>query len=323
MTRRALLLVSLVLAIGWASPATAQTDIDAIRDQLAEDLQGVHIGAGYAAIVDFAVSRDISSATFYPDDVSGVSDSELSSTKVPFRFTLGDDGATTKPFIQGHFAYQTLNADLEFLADELVRSEWRTYGGSLSGGLEIGLSDTMKLIPAVSVGYGRIENRADYTGPIGNEFLRPVFTNLHFDWDSNAVVYGATLGIEYRRQYHRTVVEELGNLTHQRGKSTTASTPLADFDGHVTAFDLELNAVRPTSLKLAGYSLAVVGLFGYSGIFGPHRDALGFDHFFETGLGLQGDLSSKGWKLTSLRLGLKAIYGPDVKGWGLIVGYEF
>ena len=76
-------------------------------------------------------------------------------------------------------------------------------------------------------------------------------------------------------------------------------------------------------MTLGGYPLSIVGLFGMTSIFGPDRDALGFDRFFETGLGLQGDLSSRGWKVTSLRLGLKAIYGPDVTGWGLIVGYEF
>jgi hypothetical protein len=307
----------------WSPQVLAQTDFDAIRDQLAADLRGVQIGAGYAAIVDFAVSRDISAATFYPDEVEGVSDTKLASIKVPYRFVLGADDLPARPFIQGHFTYQTLNADFNFLADELVRSEWKTFGGSLSGGFEVALGDAMKLIPAVSVGYGRIENRAEYTGPIGSELLRPIFTNLLFDWDANAVVYGASLGLDYRRQYGQIDLEVLGNLTHHLVESTSASTELAEFEGHVTAFDLEVNAVRPTSLTLGGYPLAVVGLFGMTSIFGPDRDALGFDRFFETGLGLQGDLSAKGWKVTSLRLGLKAIYGPDVIGWGLIVGYQF
>jgi hypothetical protein len=318
------LLLSVVLsAAAWSPQAVAQSDIDGIRDQLAKDLRDVHIGAGYAAIVDFAVSRDISAATFYPDEMDGVTDPKLTSIKIPFRFSLGSEGAPTRPFVQGHFAYQTLNADYELLADELIRSEWKTLGGSLSGGFEVSLGETMKLIPAVSVGYGRIENRANYTGPVGREFLQPIFSNLVFDWEANALVYGASLGLDYRRQYGRVDLEVLGNLTHHLVESTSASTELAEFDGHVTAFDLEVNAVHPTSMTLGGYPLSIVGLFGMTSIFGPDRDALGFDRFFETGLGLQGDLSSRGWKVTSLRLGLKAIYGPDVTGWGLIVGYEF
>jgi len=315
--------IAVLCVAGWSSQAAAQTDFDAIREQLAADLQSAHIGTGYAAIVDFAVSRDISSARFYPDEVEGVRDPELASTKLPFRLVLGADGASARPFLQGHFAYQTLDADFEFLADELVRSRWKTYGGSLSGGYEIKLGESMKLLPAISLGYGRLENRANYTGPIGNEILRPAFSNLLFDWNANALVYGASLGLDYRRQFGSVDLEVLGNLTHHRLETTSASTEFAEFDGHVSAFDLEVNAVRPTSWTLGGTPLAVVGLFGATSIFGPDRDALGFDRFFETGLGLQGDLSSRGWKLTSLRLGLKAIYGPDVIGWGLIVGYKF
>ena len=148
------LLLTVVLSVAaWSPPAVAQSDIDAIRDQLAADLRDVHIGTGYAAVVDFAVSRDISAATFYPDEVDGVTDPKLQSIKIPFRFLLGREDAATRPFVQGHFAYQTLNADFNLLADELIRSEWKTLGGSLSGGFEVALNETMKLIPAVSVGY--------------------------------------------------------------------------------------------------------------------------------------------------------------------------
>ena len=38
---------------------------------------------------------------------------------------------------------------------------------------------------------------------------------------------------------------------------------------------------------------------------------------------LEGDVSSRGWKIKSLRFGVKGIFGPDVKGWGLIIGYGF
>ena len=151
---------------GWTTQAAAQSDIDAIRELVAAQLQGVQVGAGYAAIVDFAVSRDISAATYYPDEVEGVHDPKLTSIKLPFSFTFGAEGDSKRPFLQGHFAYQTLDADFELLADELIRSEWKTYGGSVSGGVEIALSDSMKLLPVVSLGYGRITQRSR-RGPAG------------------------------------------------------------------------------------------------------------------------------------------------------------
>ncbi len=314
-----------VLFAAWSPHALAQAEIDfdAIRESVADSIGGVNLGAGYAAIVDFAVSRDISAAVYYPDEVDGASDPTLSAVKVPWRFVFGDAEARTRPFLQGHIAYQTLETDLDLLADERIGSEWTTFGGSVAGGLEVSLGESMRLLPAIHLGYGRIENRATYDGPIAEEFLQPIFSNLLFDWDANAVVYGASLGLDYRRQFGGFDVEVLGNLTHHQVESTSASTEFAEFDGHVSAYDIEVNAVRPTSWKLGRYPLAIVGLFGMTGILGPDRDALGFDKFFEAGLALEGDLSPRGGKLTSLRFGLKAIFGPDVTGWGLIVGYGF
>ena len=76
-------------------------------------------------------------------------------------------------------------------------------------------------------------------------------------------------------------------------------------------------------LSAIGYRLSIVGLFGGTAIFGPDRDALGFDRFFEAGLGLEADVSSRDWKVSSLHFGLKAIFGADVRAWGLICGYGF
>lgn len=320
---RRLLALFLLAPLSPIAVAQSIVDTDVLRQQLAADLEAVHIGTGYAAIVDFAVSRDISSATFYPNDVEGVANPSLTSTKLPFRFRLGSDESTIRAFVQGHLAYQTFETDFVFLPDELVSSRWRTSGGSLAGGVEIPIGDSLRLLPAVGVGYGRVVNRAQYTGPIGQDVLRPVFTNLLFDWDADAFIYGASLGLDWQREYRGMAFEVLANAAHHLVRSTSSSSEFVEFDGHVTMLDIEFNAIRPTSWSVGNYPLALVGLFGATGIIGPDRDALGFDKFFEAGLGLEGDVSSKGWKIKSLRFGVKGIFGPDVKGWGLIIGYGF
>ena len=59
-----LFVVFTATGLGAPGAACAQSDdlIDAIRDLAKESFDPVKIGAGYAAMVDFAVSRDISSA---------------------------------------------------------------------------------------------------------------------------------------------------------------------------------------------------------------------------------------------------------------------
>jgi hypothetical protein len=320
-------IISLLLCLlaGMPLSAMAQTDldIDVIR-QAAEDVfDQVEIGAGYAAIVDFAVSRDISSATFYPDEVDGVVDPKLKNTKVPFRIFLGGNDTGRRPFVQGHFAYQTLESGFDVLPDEFINSTWTTYGVSIAGGIELPFGEYFKLLPVASVGYGRIENRAKFYGPISESLLEPALSELVFNWNANTVVYGASLGADYRRDIGGFDVEILGSLTHHQIESTSASNEFTSIRGHVTAFDFEVNTVHATPWKLGGYPLSIVGLFGGTKFLGPDSDALGFDHFLEAGIGLEGDVSAKGWKVDSLRLGVKAIFGPDVSGWGLILGYGF
>jgi hypothetical protein len=320
---RWLLAVCSLAALSPIALAQSIVDTDALRQQLASDLEAAHIGTGYAAIVDFAVSRDISSATFYPDDVDGVADPQLQSAKLPFRFRFGSEESAARAFLQGHVAYQTFEADLVFLPDERIGSRWRTTGGSLAVGVEIPVGKSLRLLPTAGVGYGRIVNRADYTGPIGQDLLRPVFTNLLFDWDADAFVYGASLGLDWRQEFRGMMLEILANASHHLVRSSSSSSEFVDFDGHVTVLDVEFNAVRPTSWSIGEYPLSLVALFGATGMLGPDRDALGFDKFFEAGLGLEADLSSKDWKVKSLRLGMKGIFGPDVRGWGLVIGYGF
>jgi hypothetical protein len=317
--------VLLYLLAGVPVAALAQTDeeIDLIRQAAQDAFDPVKIGAGYAAIVDFAVSRDISSAAFNPDASDGVIDPTIKSTKVPFRFFLGGNESGRRPFVQGHFAYQTMDAGFDVAPGELVDSTWTTYGASIAGGIELPFGEHFRLLPVVSAGYGRIENRANFYGPLSEAFLEPALSELVFNWDANTVVYGASLGGDYRRDLGSFDLEVLGSLTHHRIESTSASNEFTTIRGHVTALDFELNTVHATPWKLGSYPLSVVGILGGTAVFGPERDALGFDKFFEAGLGLEGDVSARGWKVASLRFGVKAIFGPDVTGWGLILGYGF
>jgi hypothetical protein len=319
------LLVAFAVA-GLCGPgaASAQSDdlIDAIRELAKESFDPVKIGAGYAAMVDFAVSRDISSANFYPDASDGVVDPSLKHFQFPFRFVFGDDGSIPRPFLQGLVAHQTVESGFDFAPGEFIASEWETWGVSLSGGYYVPVSEHLSFLPVLSIGYGSLENRARYSGPISEQLLRPALAGLVFDWDASAVSYGASLGFDYRRELGGFNVELLGSVSHHYIESVDAPNEFVDFQSRVSAFDLEVSTIHPTPWKMFGNPLSIVGLFGNTRIFGPERDALGFDSFFEAGAGIDLDVSARGWKVQSLRFGAKAIIGPDVDGWGLIIGYR-
>ena len=321
--RRSIFAGIVILGLCVPGVASAQSDdvIDAIRELAQETFDPVKIGAGYAAIVDFAVSRDISSESFYPDASDGVVDPSLSHFQFPFRFVFGDDESRPRPFLQGLVAHQTVSSGFDVAPGEFIDAEWKTWGASVSGGYDIPLSEHLSLLPLLSVGYGSLDSRARYAGPISEQLLQPALSGLIFDWDSSAVTYGASLGVDYERSLQGFDIEVLGSVTHHRIESVDAPNDFVDFRGRVSGFDLEVSTIHPTSRKLFGNPLSIVGLFGHTRIFGSERDALGFDSFFEAGAGIELDVSARGWKVRSLRFGAKAIFGADVDGWGLIIGY--
>ena len=319
-----ILVVSAAAGLCVSGPAFAQSDdpIDAIRDLAKATFDPVEIGAGYAAMVDFAVSRDISSANFYPDTSDGVVDPSLKHFQFPFRFVFGDDASIPRPFLQGLVAHQTVESGFDFAPGESVFSEWETWGFSLSGGYDIPLSEHLAFLPVLSIGYGSLENRARYSGLISEQLLQPALSGLIFDWDTSAISYGASLGFDYRRKLGDFEIEVLGSVSHHYIESVDSPNEFVDFRSRVSGSDLEASTIHPTSWKMFGNPLSIVGLFGHTRIFGPERDALGFDSFFEAGAGIDLDVSARGWKIKSLRFGAKAIFGPDVDGWGLIIGYR-
>lgn len=303
--------------------AQSDDDIDAIRQQIAENHDFQKIGAGYGAVVSFAVNPDVTTAKFLPDATPGIIDPSVAVFRAPYRHLFNKDSDGSRPFIQGVIAYQTVEAGLEVAENELIDARWRTLGIAGSGGMEIPLGDHLVVLPAVTVGYGHIDNDASYTGAIAESVLQPAFEGLVFDWDADVLIYGLTIGADYQRQVRNFELELHGSLTHHLVESFDSSSPLVDFETDITALDLEANTVHPTSAKLAGYPISVVTLFGYTAFFGAERDALAFSTFFEAGLALDFDIAAKGWKMQSFRVGGKAIFGPDVKGWGFIFGYDF
>jgi len=322
---RFLPIIPMIVSLLLSPLASAQTDeeIDALRDAARKSFDPRKIGAGYAAIISFAVSPDISTATFHADAGEGVVDPTLKVYRAPFRKVFRQDMDGPRPFIGGLLAYQDLDSGFIPLPDERIDSDWRTYGGVVSGGFEIPAGERWRLLPSLSLGFGSLDNRARYSGPVSETYLRPALQGLVFDWEAKALVYGAAFGAIYERKTSRLGVELNSSLTYHYIESFDTATDFPSFHGDVAAFDIELNLVRPTSTSIGEYPLAIVALFGNTTFLGPNRDALGFDSFHEAGLALEADVSVRGWKVRTLRLGLKRIVGGDVQGWSMILGYGF
>lgn len=317
---------AIVLLLGSVTSAAAQTVddlVDSLREQARADLDPAALGTGYAALIDFAVSPEISAATFRPESSPGVSDETISVFRVPIRYVFSRDGSRLRPFIQATLAYETTEAAFDLLPEERILAEWRTYGASGAVGVEYAVSERLRLLGAINAGFGRIDSTAGYTGPIGQTLVGPALDNLVFGWNADARVLGASLGVDYLQPFERFDLEIRGSLIHHAVETYDVSTPFVEFDSRATTADLDINAVVPLGRKLWGAPLSVVVLGGGTAFLGPDRDALGFSSFLEAGVAMDMDLRDRASAIKFLRFGAKVIAGSEVDGFGLIVAYGF
>lgn len=294
--------------------------IDQIRQQVIQQAGPDRLGAGYAAMMSFAATPDISSATYYVD---GANDPTLNVYKIPLRHEFALEGRDWKPFVQATFGYLDYEAKFDFLPQESVKADWKSYGGSLSLGVNVPFDQSVTFVSALDLGLLRLESSADYRGPVAETILKPALKGVVFDWDADATLVGATLGLDYNRPFDSWTVEGRTRLTYNHIDTYDSSSDLVEFDANIATFTLQVDVIKPIDAQVGGYPLALVGHFGNTTFIGDNRDALGFDTFFEAGLALETDISKNDWPVKKLRLGAMGIFGPDVTGWSLIFGYRF
>ncbi|MCB1825812.1 MAG: Solitary outer membrane autotransporter beta-barrel domain [Candidatus Competibacteraceae bacterium] len=316
---------------GWLLAITpfsafAQSGLDEIIDQVRQQViqQGGpdRLGAGYAAMMNFATAPDISAATYYVDSASA-DDPTINVYKIPLRHEFTLEGRDWKPFVQASFGYLDYEVKFNYLPQESIKADLKSYGGLLGLGVDIPLDHSLAFVTALDVGIVHLESSADYRGPISEAILKPALQGVVFDWDADASLVGVTAGLNYEQQFETWSMEGQTRLTYNHLDTYDSSSDLIDFDANVTTFTLQIDAIKPINAKIGGYPLALVGHFGNATFLGSNRDALGFDYFFEAGLALETDISQNNWPVKKLRLGAMGIFGADVTGWSVIFGYRF
>ena len=304
--------------------AQTSTDarISAIREQSAKTMGPDRYGSAYAALISSAVNPDISTAT-YDIKAANVNDPTLRVIRVPLRHVFNPDKPGARPFVEATLTHQTYDISVDIAPDESVQNEWRADGGTFGGGMELPVTTELTVVPSLHAGLVRLESDASYRGEVSNTILRPALQGIVFDWVVDAGIAGASLWTEYKHSCKNFDLNLAAGLSHNYVETLSSSSGLIDFSSQATTVGAQAETVHPLGKSLAGCPLALVVNAGNTTFLGDARDALGFNYYFDTGLALETDLSGKVWSISKLRLGAKVIYGEDVTGWSLIMGYRF
>jgi len=297
--------------------------IDDVADFVNSKLGPSDVGASYAALINFAGNPDISTATYYieaPRDSEGT----LTVGRFSFRHPFWEEGDQWKPFVQAFVPYQTLQYDLDFEeTEEDADARWDAVGLILTFGNEFDVSERWKITPAINTGAFRLESNAGYRGAISEGILDPAFSGTVFDWTAYSWVLGASLWLDYKREFNKFDAGVHLGATYNHVSSFHSTSDEISFSSEALTLDATLDTVHETPINLNGFPISMVFSVGGTAILGPAGNALGFSSFSDYGVAVQADISRLGWSAQTVQLGGKIIYGPGVTGWSIIFNYDF
>lgn len=310
-----LLLLPLLLIAG---PAIAQDDLQDIRDQLGRDVRNSDIGAGYAQMLNLFTSPSISASLLELDD--GL---EYDILKLPLQLELPPNKRGWQWVLRGTLSKASAEGNASIFEDEIIDTRWEAYSGELGAGLIVPLTGGLSLFAAGELGISRLENEADYNGPLGNLILAPVADGVIFNWDTNARILSATLGFRQRwklRERYELALNSYYTFSHIASYSESGDLPSFSEDTGTLAATIDFR--HPYAATIADMPLFGVAHIGGTTFVGENREALDFTHFYELGYSLGLDLPESNRFFESLSLGYQWNFGSDVEGFSILFGWE-
>lgn len=154
-------------------------------------------------LTGFASFPGVSAANFTVGGGEDTSDAEISKFNLPLSHQLSAIGASSvAPYGELTFGYLTDQQSADLLAGTPLETEadskLRSY--SVIGGIGLGLviTEHTTLRPIALLGYSRIEDEADFSGP-GAAVLEPATDGILFNWNVDTALYGGALEFEHTR----------------------------------------------------------------------------------------------------------------------------
>ncbi len=279
------------------------------------------LGAGYAAMINFAENPDIATAHYYIDRDGGDNPS-LSVTRFGGEHVFERKDRRWNPFVGVNLPYLKFGTSFDDGLGGYVDTEWTALGAILLTGVKISATTNLTISPAIAWGYIRLENDTDYSGSASTN-APGLLDGILFNWTSDAWLVGASLGADYRHPLGQNTMDLHAGITHNLIETFQTPSGNVEFSSYATTLSLNGEFTHPTSLAVARCPVAVIGMLGGTTFIGPYRDELGFDTFIDAGLAFEADIDRFDVIIRKLRLGLKGIYGEEVVGWSAILSWKF
>ncbi|MFT6275893.1 MAG: hypothetical protein ACJA09_004015 [Alcanivorax sp.] len=152
--------------------------------------------------------------------------------------------------------------------------------------LIVPLSEAFSLTSELGIGIIRLKNHADFSNLAVEELLAPIFDGALYNWDTNASVTRASLGLRYEKDHNKFKIKGSGHFSDSYIDSFGESTRFAGFSDHAGTPTFKLDVRHPPNMELRKYPLYLIGHLGNTTSTGSNRNKLGFDYFNEAGISI-------------------------------------
>jgi len=320
-----LISTAIIMSCCYTSSAFSFTDeqLEQARNQVKSTTSHSNIGTIYGHIISFVSEPDIAASNLEID--AGDDKDTLDVFKIPLHYKLGTHGGWDLT-VRGNLNYASLKADnaIDSVPEgEQIKSEWKTYSGSIGMMAEYPLSAGFSFVPALDLGVARLKNEGTYNGAEANSIWKPLLDGILFDWETDATFVNAVLGLNYNYIVNQYDLDIRGRYSHAYIDSFNESKDFTGFTENTDTLTINADFTHPLNISLKDYPLSGIVHLDHTKFIGPDRDAIGFSSLSGIGYSIKADISKRKWHIESLQLGVKYLTGNNIRGWSLIFGYRF
>ncbi len=307
----------------------SEEQIERFRKLARQKLQELQYYDFVADFVNINLYPDIGSSVY---DISDYGDSSITMIKIPFSHDF-DMGKGWTPFIQCNLGLFDSTATMEDLNDRLgfdkslqdaeVTSNWMGISLLVGGGVSIPITENLKISPSVDFAYSYFENESEFSGP-GGDILYKILNGLATDWEVSTYTYIGSLQLDYQKEIYGMQLKLIEKFSYIYTQFDHEDEFLNDFHSKDSIFATRLDLEDQFKADLWGWGL------GWSLFLGHYRfdltdsKLLGVvDYYNEVG-GYIVTLPEKPLLgVTGLRLGASYIFGNNITGYSIRLGFDF
>jgi len=303
----------------FIGPGFSQT----LDPALAEFVQQT-ITNSVAATIAFTSTDAVSAGSFVFQENDERGNTRFNITRIPVRHFFGRwKDSSFAPFITGSVGYFE-DSEKVLLGDPPDESRFKALSISLGGGIKLALIEKyLWLIPEIDLIYGRTSNEHEYRSELSEEFYKPIFDGILFNWQVDTFTFAPALQLAFEYPVRKVTLGFDTKFTYLNIRTVKEDYPEHKVKSDSTLWKNRFRFEFPLGVSVFKMPLSLRGDFSRVDLGGDVAQPLKESFFYEVGTELALDTSRNVKWLNSFSIGAGYTFSQRITGWSFRLGYKF